>query len=375
MPRQRSHFGNVRQLPSGRWQGRWQDDQGHQHVQTRDTADEAWDWLSDEQTDRRRGEWTDARKGKVTFAEWQAQWRETVVLRESTTARDFGYINRYMLDDLGELTLTQIDYMRVTAWVATMRARLARQSKADREAGVTPSPLAPATVVKAAQILGKIMRSAVHARMIPFDPTADVVLPSIDEEEMRILDIDAIHWLADAMDARYRGLVYLGCFGGLRIGELLGAKVAAVNVLRRQVRVTETVVQVGGRSVANAPKTKAGVRTVPLPSIVLRELASNVDGRFFDDLLFPAPRGGVMSATNWRKRYWSKATADLPFTVTPHDMRHTAVSLWIASGATPKEVAVWAGHRSVSTVLDRYGHLFPGFEDRVTDKLELMAAR
>jgi integrase len=31
-----------------------------------------------------------------------------------------------------------------------------------------------------------------------------------------------------------------------------------------------------------------------------------------------------------------------------HDLRHTAVALWIAAGATPKEVAVRAGHTSVS---------------------------
>lgn len=33
---------------------------------------------------------------------------------------------------------------------------------------------------------------------------------------------------------------------------------------------------------------------------------------------------------------------------------------------------MWAGHSSVATVLDRYGHLLPGQEDRVTDALEAM---
>jgi hypothetical protein len=31
-----------------------------------------------------------------------------------------------------------------------------------------------------------------------------------------------------------------------------------------------------------------------------------------------------------------------------HDLRHTAVALWIAAGAGPKEVATRAGHTSVS---------------------------
>src|SRR5688500_7325210 len=41
-----------------------------------------------------------------------------------------------------------------------------------------------------------------------------------------------------------------------------------------------------------------------------------------------------------------------------HDLRHTAVALWIAAGANPEEVAARAGHSSVSFTLDRYGHLY-----------------
>jgi len=56
-----------------------------------------------------------------------------------------------------------------------------------------------------------------------------------------------------------------------------------------------------------------------------------------------------------------------------HDLRHTAVSLWIAAGANPVEIKTRAGHASVSTVLDRYGHLLPGETDKVTEALEEMA--
>jgi len=57
-----------------------------------------------------------------------------------------------------------------------------------------------------------------------------------------------------------------------------------------------------------------------------------------------------------------------------HDLRHTAVSLWIAAGASPREIAARAGHTSVSAVLERYGHLLPGTENRVNDELDRLAA-
>ncbi len=49
-----------------------------------------------------------------------------------------------------------------------------------------------------------------------------------------------------------------------------------------------------------------------------------------------------------------------------HELRHTAVALWIAAGAAPKEPAVRAGHTSVSFTLNRYGHqTIPGRSRRV----------
>jgi len=51
----------------------------------------------------------------------------------------------------------------------------------------------------------------------------------------------------------------------------------------------------------------------------------------------------------------------------------TSVFISFAAGATPREIATRAGHSSVVTVLDRYGHLFPGSEDRVNAALDALA--
>jgi integrase len=58
-----------------------------------------------------------------------------------------------------------------------------------------------------------------------------------------------------------------------------------------------------------------------------------------------------------------------------HDLRHTAVALWIAAGANPKQIAARAGHTSVSVVLDRYGHLLPRHDDQLMDALEELHVR
>ena len=55
-------------------------------------------------------------------------------------------------------------------------------------------------------------------------------------------------------------------------------------------------------------------------------------------------------------------------------LRHTAVALWIAAGAGPKEVAARAGHTSVSFTLDRYGHLYPDADQALRDRLDALHA-
>jgi integrase len=46
-----------------------------------------------------------------------------------------------------------------------------------------------------------------------------------------------------------------------------------------------------------------------------------------------------------------------------HSLRHAGIWLWIKNGATPKQVTTWAGHASIQTTCDIYGHLWREFQD------------
>jgi hypothetical protein len=138
----------------------------------------------------------------------------------------------------------------------------------------------------------------------------------------------------------------------------------------------ETLVDVGGHPYFGPPKTRAGHRTIPLPRVAAGPLAEHLAayGRKPDDLVFTAPEGGPVQLNVWRRRFWAPAVRGAGLAhLRPHDLRHTAVALWIAAGANPKEAATRAGHTSVSFTLDRYGHLFPGSEQRLNDALDLLA--
>jgi integrase len=313
------------------------------------------------EADKLRGAWMDPRVGRLTFGEWWEKWWPTTAnLRPSTRARDESYWRARIEPALGTIALDRLDRSALRAWVAQLSS----------------SGLSPATVHKAVQIVSKALRAAVDDGRIARNPAERLPVPRVERGEPRFLTPRQVAQLGEAIEPHYRALVFLGAYGGLRLGEMLALRRGRLDLLRGRAEVLLTLAEVSGRLVENAPKTRAGRRTVPLPRVAVDALDRHVHewpgGP--DDLVFAAPQGGPVRAGLWRRRVWAPAVQNAGLSpLRPHDLRHSAVALWIAAGATPTEIAARAGHASVVTVLDRYGHLLPGSEERVNAALDELA--
>ena len=161
--------------------------------------------------------------------------------------------------------------------------------------------------------------------------------------------------LAEAIDPRYRALVLVAAYGGLRWGELVGLRVRRVDLLHGRVTVAEQVAEVNGRLIPGPPKTEAGRRTVTLPAVAAVALAEHL-AEFAEPgpegLVFPAPEGGYLRRSNFSRRSWRPATRaagveGLRF----HDLRHSAATLALAAGANTRELMERMGHTSPAVAL------------------------
>lgn len=344
--------------PSKPWQARYRDPSGRERSQHFARKADAERWLATMRADVVRGQWIDPAGGRTRFATWAERlFAATVDLRPSTQARDQSYYRNHVEPTFGSFPIRAIDHLTVREWIAAL----------------TASGLAPATVHKCHQVLAKIMRAAVDAGLIAASPCERQALPRIEREEMRFLVPNEIANLAASIDVRYRTLVLVASYGGLRAGELFALRRGRIDLLRARISVAETLVEVSGHHHFGPPKTRAGQRSVPLPRTVVDQLTEQVAGLEPGELVFSAPEGGPVRASLFRRRVWAPAVERAGLApLRLHDLRHTAVALWIAAGATPKDIASRAGHTSVSVVLDRYGHLLPGTEERVTDALDAM---
>jgi integrase len=343
------------------YRARYRDPTGRERSKSFDRKADAERWLAEMAHTKTRGIWTDPRLGRVRFAEWLASWWSTTTnLRPTTRARDETLLRLHALPRFGDMPLAAIRQLEVRAWVAELSAK----------------GLAPATVVKAYQLFGKVLAAAVDAGYLAQTPCRNVPLPKIEQEEMRFLTPTEIVDLAESIHSRYRSLVFVGAYGGLRIGELAGLRPSRVDLLAGAVTVAEILTEVNGKLIAGPPKTRAGRRTVGLPPFVVRELEAHLAAAERPGShVFTAPGGGPLRVRGFRARFWVPAAKAAGLQgLRIHDLRHTAVALWIAAGATPKEVAVRAGHTSVSFTLDRYGHLYPEADTTLRDRLEALHA-
>lgn len=83
-----------------------------------------------------------------------------------------------------------------------------------------------------------------------------------------VATVEQVWALADATPPRYRCLILLAGFLGLRRGELLGLECRHVDLLHRTVRVEQQQIELNtGELLVSAPKTEAGVRTVGPPRV------------------------------------------------------------------------------------------------------------
>ncbi len=205
-----------------------------------------------------------------------------------------------------------------------------------------------------------------------------MTLPDGSDHEPRFLTAGQVIDLADAIDGRYRALVMVAGFGGLRFSELAGATPEARRRAARAARRTRGGCRGGWQGASQdaqeqggSPDGAAATDGDARPHRAL-ELHTGGDAAA---LVFTSPRGEVLRAKNFRRRHFDPAVRAAGLDgVTPHDLRHTAISLWILAGTDVKTVSVRAGHSSTSFTLDRYGHLYDGADAQSIARLDALIA-
>lgn len=92
-------------------------------------------------------------------------------------------------------------------------------------------------------------------------------------------------------------------------------------------------------------------------------------------MVFTNEDGELIKSWDFRRDVWNPTLAKVELAAGKingqHNLRHYWVSSLIDGGATPKDIQTWAGHKSIKTTYDVYGHLFEGSHDRARSIIDL----
>lgn len=232
-------------------------------------------------------------------------------------------------------------------------------------------------VLRAHGILAGILDDAVTDRRMHGNVARHVELPRKPKrkEERNYLTAGQLYALADGAKWRHDLVLTLGLCG-MRWGELVPLRVRDVDLKRRRIRISVSAPVVDGVPVPGDTKTHEA-RTVMFPTALDGVMRAHCEGRDGDALLFEAPGkpGEMIRENGWassRDDGWLRVAmrrAGIPGRMTIHDLRHTAASLMVASGANIKAVQRQLGHASAAMTLDVYSDLFDDDLDALADRM------
>ncbi len=341
-PRRRSPWGSVRKLSSGRYQCRYRVD-GIEHTAptTFRTQRDADAYLASIRADLERDVWIDPLAGQVSLASYAWRWlEERPNLRPRTRELYESELRLHILPVLGAIEVGRLSPSTVRRW----HARLLK----DGRPGAT-------TVAKCYRLLRAILTTAVEDGLLIKKPCIIKGAGVEHHDERPIATVEQVFEIGDVIGSRYRAMVLLAGFTGLRLGELLGLTRRGLDLKAGTVTVVGQVQELArGGHFRGPPKSDAGRRTVAIPQALLPMLATHVSSSVDpgpDVLVFGGVDGKPLRRATFYKA-WHAAVAevglnDLHF----HDLRHTGNTLAAATGASTKELMARMGHSSPRAAL------------------------
>lgn len=370
MPRVKRDFGTIRKRSNGRYQAYYLGPDGNfQYAPDTFVAKaDAEGWLANERKLMQDDSWSPsksrraaARRSVEAFKPYAESWLELRELKPRTRQLYRRQLDRFLIPSFGDMSLRDITPAVVRVWHSRM------------------DPSNPTQRAQVYGLLRAILNTAVADEIILTNPCkvrgAGVAKRARSIEPATLDEIEAV---VQEMPERYRALILLAAWCGLRIGELAELRRRDIEVERGLLHVTRGVVRVDGEVSVGTPKSDAGVRTVTVPPHLrpmLKEHMRVFVGPDRDALVFAAvknPNLQVHPNTIYRQWHPAREKIGRP-DLRIHDLRHTGAVLAAQTGATLAELMARIGHSTPQAAL-RYQHAARGRDAAIADALSEMAA-
>ena len=356
----RSSWGTIRKLPSKRYQASYigPDNKRHNAPTTFTTKNQARLWLAEQQLAIEKGSWAQSQAPLTTPETFKTYAESHIRLQTSSNGKNlrkntqdmYMRLLRLHLNEFHSQPLKKITKRQVDEWwlkkVSTGKST---------------------TASKAYKLLHAVLNRAVADGVIPSNPCQIRGAQSLTSGRKKQIPTPAeVGQLIQQIDSRYRLVLLLMAYGGLRFSEATALlrsdlkKVGQNQERHYEISITKAVTESNGVFTVSDPKSTASKRVVPLPAQLttyIDELIKGKNLKVQDDLLNEASKGGFIRNSVFRKALKTarKKVGLTRIPISAHCFRHFAATEYLEAGASIADLQLWLGDSTQNAAL-RYVH-------------------
>ncbi len=316
---------------------------------------------------------------KQTVEPFLKHWLEQVVkprVRPRTHRTYADIVKLHLTPGLGDVALGRLSPQKIREFL---------NSKLE-------SGLSPRTVKHLLVTLRGALSVAVKDCQIPRNVAAMVDPPRVPRSEVQAFNPEQARAFLDAargyrLEAAFTAAVAVG----LRQSEILGLQWSDVDLETRMLTVRAALQRVDKKLVQVEPKSPRSRRTMQLPAVCVSGLARHkadqdlqrkwAGSRWKDTgYVFTTRIGTPTDARDLLREYYAitrpkpkKGEQPVKLPSPPirfHDLRHSAATLLLAQGVSPRYITELLGHSQVSFTMQTYAHVLPEVQKQVASKMD-----
>jgi integrase len=283
------------------------------------------------------------------FTEFANQWftENAVQWRRSYCITQRGALDKYLIPHFGAKTLgeiTKADVLGFRADLAKMQGRKADATLSNRRVNAVMKPLR--------QILNEA------ADRFEFNTSFRNIKPlKIKRSDVMPFSLQEVHAILERVRPDYKPYFTVRFFTGMRTGEVHGLKWKYIDFEHRLILVRESIVL----GEEDDLKTDGSQRDIHMTQMVYEALRAQFErtGKAHG-YVFANQSGNPLDNKNFINRVWAPLLRHLGLTHRKaYQMRHTAATLWLASGESPEWIARQLGHTSTEMLFRVYSRFVP----------------